>query len=82
MTAGSPVLTSDVSSLPEVAGDAALYCDPLDVGSIRDGLARGLRDRDAAAALAALGRERAALFSWDRYASETLAVIERAARLP
>jgi glycosyltransferase involved in cell wall biosynthesis len=82
MTAGTPVLTSDVSSLPEVAGDAALYCNPLDVGSIRDGLARGLGDRDAAAALAVRGRERAALFSWDRYASETLAVIERAARPP
>jgi glycosyltransferase involved in cell wall biosynthesis len=82
MTAGTPVLTSDVSSLPEVAGDAALYCDPLDVGSIRAGLARGLRDRDGAAALAVRGRERAALFSWDRHASETLAVIERAARRP
>ena len=82
MTAGAPVLTSDVSSLPEVAGDAALYCDPLDEGSIRDGLERGLTDRAEAAALVRRGHERAALFSWDRFAAETLAVIEAAARRP
>jgi glycosyltransferase involved in cell wall biosynthesis len=79
MAAGAPVLTSNLSSLPEVAGDAALYVDPRDVGSIAGGLERGLTDRDAAAALAARGRERAAAFSWDRHAREMLDVIERAA---
>jgi alpha-1,3-rhamnosyl/mannosyltransferase len=79
MAAGAPVLTSDVSSLPEVAGDAALYCDPLDVASIRSGLERGLRDRAGAAELARRGRERARSFSWDRYADETLASVGRAA---
>ncbi len=82
MTAGTPVLTSTVSSLPEVAGDAALYCDPLDVRSIRDGLIRGLTDPARNVELAHRGRARAATFSWDRYAAETLAVIERAAQRP
>ncbi len=72
MAAGAPVLTSSVSSLPEVGGDAAFYCDPLDVASIRDGLARGLAE---GASRVAAGRARAATFSWDRYAAETLAVL-------
>ncbi len=79
MTAGATVLTSDISSLPEVAGDAALYCDPRSSESIRDALARGLGDPAGAAELARRGTARAATFSWDRYAAETLAVLERAA---
>jgi alpha-1,3-rhamnosyl/mannosyltransferase len=79
MAAGAPVLTSNVSSLPEVAGDAALLVDPWSVPSIRDGLARLLADRDLARRLAARGRERAATFSWERHAREVLTVVERAA---
>jgi glycosyltransferase involved in cell wall biosynthesis len=79
MAAGAPVLTSNLSSLPEVAGDAALYCDPRDVESIRLGLERGLREEALTAQLVQRGRERAAEFSWDRYATETLAAVERAA---
>ena len=79
MAAGAPVLTSDVSSLPEVGGDAVLYCDPRDVASIRDGLVAGLTDRARVEALAARGRERAAGFSWGRFAAEVLALTERAA---
>lgn len=67
MQLGTPVLTSRTSSLPEVAGDAAVLVDPYDVGSIADGLRAldgdaALRDR-----LAAAGPEQAALFSADRY---------------
>jgi alpha-1,3-rhamnosyl/mannosyltransferase len=80
MTAGVPVVTSHVSSLPEVAGDAALYCDPRDVGSIRDALALGLTDRVLARELVERGRARAAVFSWERHVAETLALIEDAAR--
>lgn len=69
MAAGVPVLTSDVSSLPEVAGEAAVYVDPRDVRSITDGLARALGDAELRARLARAGRERAASFSWDRYAA-------------
>ncbi len=78
MAAGTPVLTSDVSSLPEVAGDAALVVDPRSVDAIRTGLARlldhpSLRDR-----LAEAGREREATFTWERAARETLEVYRAA----
>jgi len=75
MAAGAPVLTSNVSSLPEVAGDAALLVDPLDTGVIREGLARLLTDPALGQDLRARGRARAAQFSWDRTASETLAAL-------
>ena len=44
MACGTPVVTSNVSSLPEVAGDAALLVDPYDVGSIADGIRRAVTD--------------------------------------
>ena len=77
MAAGTPVLTSDVSSLPEVGGDAAVYVDPLETASIRDGLARLLADESLRARLASEGRERARGFSWDRTADATLSAIRR-----
>jgi glycosyltransferase involved in cell wall biosynthesis len=66
MAAGAPVLTSDISSLPEVAGDAAILVDPRSVESIRDGLRRGLSDPPRG------GRERARTFSWAHYAEQIL----------
>jgi glycosyltransferase involved in cell wall biosynthesis len=77
MAAGAPVLTSDRSSLPEVGGDAAVYADPTDTGSIRDGLAALLGDAGRRAAMRAAGPPRAARFSWERTARETLAALER-----
>jgi len=74
MTCGIPVLTSNVSSLPEVAGDAALLVDPLDVSAIADGLWQLLNDRELARELSRKGRARAAKFSWRRAALETLDV--------
>lgn len=71
MAAGAPVLTSDVSSLPEVAGDAALLVDPTSVEAIRDGLTRLLRDPVLRRALQGRGRARAAEYSWERTARET-----------
>jgi alpha-1,3-rhamnosyl/mannosyltransferase len=80
MSAGTAVVTSDVSSLPEVGGDAVRYADPLDVGSIRAALDALLRDPAERARLVAAGRRRAAGFSWERTARETLALVEAAAR--
>lgn len=79
MTAGTPVLTSNVSSLSEVGGDAVRYADPHDVEAIRSGLEALLRAPEERARLAAAGRRRAARFSWERVATETLALIEAAA---
>ncbi len=79
MIRGLPVACSDATSLPEVAGPAALYFDPLDTGGDRGGDRAGccaiaaLRER-----LAAAGRERARRFTWERAAAETLASYERA----
>jgi glycosyltransferase involved in cell wall biosynthesis len=80
MACGTPVLTSDVSSLPEVAGDAAVLVSPTDVEAIADGLTRLLDDAALRADLAARGLRRAASFSWERCARETLAVYRSVAR--
>jgi glycosyltransferase involved in cell wall biosynthesis len=69
MAAGAPVLTSRVSSLPEVGGDAVAYCDPLDAGSIRDELACLLADERRRSQLGGLARRRAQTFSWDAFAA-------------
>lgn len=79
MHAGLPVLTSDTSSMPEVAGPEALYVDPRDVTSIRRALTIGLRDRDEVAALARRARARAAGFSWERHTAEVLKQLQAAA---
>ena len=80
MAAGAPVLTSSVSSLPEVVGDAAVLVDPHDTAAIAAGLARLLTEPALAADLRARGRARAATFSWDRTAAETLDVLRAIAR--
>jgi glycosyltransferase involved in cell wall biosynthesis len=77
MSAGAAVVTSNRSSLPEVGGDAVEYVDPTDVGSIRAGLERLLRDGMRRAVLGEKARARAAEFSWERFADRTLAVLER-----
>jgi glycosyltransferase involved in cell wall biosynthesis len=80
MAAGAPVVTSDVSSLPEVAGDAAAYVDPLDEESIRQVLERVLSSPQERAELSARGRERAGAFGWDRTAEAVAAELERLVR--
>ncbi len=76
MACGVPVVTADRSSLPEVAGDAALLVDPTDVEAIAAALRRVLADEALAASLRARGLARAATFSWERTARETVAVYE------
>jgi glycosyltransferase involved in cell wall biosynthesis len=66
MASGTPVVTSNVSSLPEVVGDAAVLVDPNDAESIADGMRRVLTDPTLAATLTERGLARAAEFSWER----------------
>jgi glycosyltransferase involved in cell wall biosynthesis len=80
MARGVPVACADRSSLPEVAGDAALLFDPAEPSSIASSILRLLGDRDLVRRLVAAGRERAALFTWSRTAELTLASYERALR--
>ena len=74
---GVPVITSNTSSLPEVAGDAALLVDPHDVDAIADAMHRVSSTDDALRAeLARRGQENIKRFSWEKCARETLAVLE------
>ncbi len=73
---GVPVITSNTSSLPEVAGDAALLVDPHDVDAIADAMYRLMTDEALRAELARRGRENVKRFSWEQCARETLAVLE------
>jgi glycosyltransferase involved in cell wall biosynthesis len=75
MACGAPVLASNTSSLPEVAGDAALLVDPTDTGAIAAGMARLAADAGLRGEMRARGLARAAHFTWDRCAEETLAVL-------
>jgi glycosyltransferase involved in cell wall biosynthesis len=79
MASGYPVVTSDRSSLPEVAGEAALLVDPTDTRALRAALERAL-DPLERLALVEMGLRRAAEFTWERTARATLAVIEDACR--
>jgi glycosyltransferase involved in cell wall biosynthesis len=71
MASGTPVVTSNVSSLPEVAGDAAILVDPYDVSSIVDGVRRVLTDPLIADELRKKGLTRARDFSWERSVART-----------
>jgi glycosyltransferase involved in cell wall biosynthesis len=75
MAAGAPVVTSDISSLPEAAGGAGILVDPYDPRAIAAGLREGI---ERAAELSAAGRQRVSRLSWDRVATETLAVYDDA----
>jgi len=68
MACGTPVVTSKVSSLPEVVGDAAVLVDPYSVEDIARGLERTLNDEALRASLIEKGYARAKSFSWDRSA--------------
>jgi glycosyltransferase involved in cell wall biosynthesis len=78
MIRGAPVACSTATSLPEIAGEAALFFDPLDVEAIAVSARRILEDRDLADRLRAAGYERARRFSWEECARRTLASYRKA----
>jgi glycosyltransferase involved in cell wall biosynthesis len=78
MARGLPVACSNTTSLPEVAGDAALYFDPLDLPAMTGVIERLLGDGDLRDRLAGAGREQASQFTWERTAEGTLRSYERA----
>jgi glycosyltransferase involved in cell wall biosynthesis len=65
MASGTPVVTSNVSSLPEVAGNAAVLVDPYDPSSIADGIHQVLTDERLRRELRGRGLTRAHQFSWE-----------------
>jgi glycosyltransferase involved in cell wall biosynthesis len=78
MACGVPVLTSNVCSLPEVVGDAAVLVQPLDVEEIAEGIRRLVRDTALQSQLRERGLRRARLFSWEETAQKTSHVLELA----
>lgn len=76
MACGTPVVTANVSSLPEVVGDAALTVDPERVEAIRDAMARVLTDSGLAQTLTSTGLARSRQFSWEKTALTTLRILE------
>jgi glycosyltransferase involved in cell wall biosynthesis len=76
MACGAPVITSNVSSLPEVVGDAALQIDPTDVAALAAAISRVLDQPALADELRARGRARSQRFTWTRAAQQTLAIYQ------
>jgi len=77
MAVGVPVVCSRIPSLTEVVGDAALQVDPSDTCALADAVRAILSDANLRTSLIRLGQERAASFSWERTARETLEIYER-----
>ena len=76
MSCGAPVITSNITSMPEIGGDAALYVNPLDINSIIFALEAFENQASLVKELREKGLQHAALFSWERCARETLAVYD------
>jgi glycosyltransferase involved in cell wall biosynthesis len=81
MASGTPVVTSNVSSLPEVAGDAAVLVDPYDPAAIADGIYRVLTDEQLRKDLRYRGVARAGMFSWEQSVRRVRKIYEQVATL-
>ena len=79
MACGAPVVTSNVSSLPEVVGDAAVLVNPENVFDIARGIKEALLDETLRAELICRGRAQAARFSWEKAARQVLEIYNEAA---
>jgi len=77
MSCGCPVITSNVSALPEVAGDSALFINPLDVDSIEQAMIKIYYDKTMRQLLSQKGMIRANEFSWEKTARSTLQAFYR-----
>ncbi len=80
MSCACPVVTSDCGSLPEIAGRGAQLFDPADAAGMAEAVSRLLKDPEASERWRAAALQRAAYFSWQRAAEETIAVYHRAYR--
>ena len=80
MQSGVPVISGNLTSLPEVAGDAALFCDPLSVEDIADKLMLISQNTVLKTQLSQKGLERSKQFSWDKAAEEVWKVLDRVNR--
>lgn len=74
MACGIPVVTSNVSSLPEIVGDAALLVDPYNIEAMAEAMWKVLNNKELSRVMAEKGIKRAAKFTWERCAKETLKI--------
>jgi len=82
MACGTPVICSNTSSLPEVAGDAAILIDPQDTGQLVRALSRVLADPNLRHDLSERGMRQVRRFSWEKCAQQTLQILEHISQLP
>lgn len=76
MQLGCPVITSDISSLPEAGGDAAMYFNPNDVSDIASKMQKLIGDKELREKMVKKGYDQVKKFSWEKSARETLAVFK------
>ena len=76
MACGTPVVTSPSCSIPEVAGDAAIFADPSSPKEMADAIGRCMNDQALRDGLISKGRKRSEFFSWDKTAAKTLEVYQ------
>jgi glycosyltransferase involved in cell wall biosynthesis len=77
MECGCPVICSNSSSIPEVAGDAALYIDPRDAQSISNAMLKVVQSSDERRQMISKGKLRVKQFTWDICAQQTYAIYAR-----
>ena len=77
MACGTPVITSSTSSMPEVAGEAATLCDPTDPEELANAIHTLIRNKPLREYMITKGIARAAEFSWEKTARDTIAVYEK-----
>jgi glycosyltransferase involved in cell wall biosynthesis len=76
MACGTPVIASDTSSIPEVAGDATVLVEPTDAEALATAIQRVLKDRETRESMKSKGFARTKLFSWETAARQTLGVYQ------
>ncbi len=76
MACGTPVITSNISAMPEIGGKAALYVNPENIADMAKKLREVMEDKNLRKELSKKGRLRAKQFSWERCAQETIAVYQ------
>lgn len=76
MKCGTPILAANTTSLPEVAGNAAIYCNPFDTKEIADGIQKLITDENLRSTLSIAGQSRGELFSWDISARKVWEIIK------
>ena len=80
MASGLPIVVSNYSAMPEIAGDAALYFNPLDVTDMTDAMGKVLTDSSLRSQMVRKGLERASTFSWQKAAQQLLATLDSVSR--